>query len=71
MGDGGSITHSMVGKMDVLVADVKELRDHISDFDDFLRPLRNYAYWEPHCFLTSRCASRCGRCSTGSDGVDT
>ena len=26
------------------------LRDHISDFDDFFRPFRNYLYWEPHCY---------------------
>jgi len=26
-----------------------ELRDHIANFDDFFRPLRNYLYWEPHC----------------------
>jgi len=30
--------------------DVNELRDHMADFDDFFRPLRNYFYWEPHCF---------------------
>ena len=28
----------------------EELRDHIADFDDFFRPIRNYLYWEPHCF---------------------
>ncbi len=27
-----------------------DLRDHIADFDDFFRPLRNYFYWEPHCY---------------------
>ncbi|MUL65712.1 hypothetical protein BOO86_14635 [Mycobacterium sp. CBMA 234] len=27
-----------------------ELRDQIADFDDFFRPLRNYFYWEPHCY---------------------
>ena len=26
------------------------LRDKIATFDDFFRPLRNYFYWEPHCF---------------------
>lgn len=32
------------------VATVDELRDKIANFDDFFRPLRNYFYWEPHCF---------------------
>ena len=32
------------------VVTVSELRDKIANFDDFLRPLRNYFYWEPHCF---------------------
>jgi putative drug exporter of the RND superfamily len=32
------------------VATVQELRDKIANFDDFFRPLRNYFYWEPHCF---------------------
>ncbi|MEE6164620.1 MULTISPECIES: MMPL/RND family transporter [unclassified Mycolicibacterium] len=28
----------------------EETRDHLADFDDFFRPMRNYFYWEPHCF---------------------
>lgn len=32
------------------VATVEDLRDKIANFDDFFRPLRNYFYWEPHCF---------------------
>ncbi|TXI39593.1 MAG: MMPL family transporter, partial [Mycobacterium sp.] len=44
------VTHSMVGKTQQMVADTLELRDHIADFDDFFRPMRNYFYWEPHCF---------------------
>jgi putative drug exporter of the RND superfamily len=43
-------THDMVGQMHGMVADVEVLRDHIADFDDFFRPLRNYFYWEPHCY---------------------
>ncbi|GJJ16356.1 MMPL/RND family transporter [Mycolicibacterium mageritense] len=70
MQEMSSITHSMVGKMDVMVADVKELRDHISDFDDFLRPLRNYLYWEPHCFDIPVCQSM-RSVFDGLDGVDT
>jgi RND superfamily putative drug exporter len=34
-----------------------EIRDHIADFDDFWRPIRNYFYWEPHCFDIPICWS--------------
>ncbi|WP_308124068.1 MMPL/RND family transporter [Mycolicibacterium xanthum] len=43
-------THQMVEKTKNMTLDVIELRDHIADFDDFFRPIRNYFYWEPHCF---------------------
>lgn len=33
------------------------LRDKIANFDDFFRPMRNYFYWEPHCFNIPACAS--------------
>jgi RND superfamily putative drug exporter len=36
---------------------VKELRDKVANFDDFFRPLRNYFYWEPHCFDIPMCAA--------------
>ena len=39
------------------VATVNDLRDKIADFDDFFRPLRNYFYWEPHCFDIPVCAA--------------
>ena len=48
-------THSMVTKMQDMTLDVVELRDNIADFDDFLRPVRNYFYWEPHCFDIPGC----------------
>jgi RND superfamily putative drug exporter len=44
------VTHGMVTQMKGMVVDIAELRDHISDFDDFFRPIRNYFYWEPHCY---------------------
>ena len=50
-------THRMVGKTHDLQAMTEELRDHIADFDDFYRPLRNYLYWEPHCFDIPICWS--------------
>ncbi|MFM9034704.1 MAG: RND family transporter, partial [Mycobacterium sp.] len=36
---------------------VKELRDKVANFDDFFRPIRNYFYWEPHCFDIPLCAA--------------
>ena len=39
------------------VATAKDLRDKIANFDDFFRPLRNYFYWEPHCFDIPVCAA--------------
>lgn len=32
------------------VAIAEDLRSKIANFDDFFRPVRNYFYWEPHCF---------------------
>jgi RND superfamily putative drug exporter len=52
-----STTHDLVGATKQIQADTNELRDHIADFDDFLRPIRNYLYWEPHCFDIPVCWS--------------
>lgn len=43
-------THRMVGDMVEMKVTLDEMRDHLADFDDFTRPLRNYLYWEPHCY---------------------
>jgi putative drug exporter of the RND superfamily len=43
-------THQMVTQMKGMVVDIAELRDNIAAFDDFFRPMRNYFYWEPHCY---------------------
>ena len=50
-------THSMVVQTHDLQAVTEEFRDHIADFDDFWRPIRNYLYWEPHCFDIPICWS--------------
>ncbi|MDT5283982.1 MAG: putative drug exporter of the superfamily, partial [Mycobacterium sp.] len=63
-------THGMVAKMHGMTVDIQELRDHIADFDDFFRPLRNYFYWEPHCFDIPVCWSIRSVFDT-LDGVDT
>ena len=39
------------------VATVRELREKVANFDDFIRPLRNYFYWEPHCYDIPVCAA--------------
>jgi RND superfamily putative drug exporter len=56
--------------MHVMVADVAELRDHISDFDDFFRPIRNYLYWEPHCYDIPMCQAM-RSVFDALDGIDT
>jgi putative drug exporter of the RND superfamily len=43
-------THITRESAEQLKALTEEARDHLADFDDFFRPLRNYFYWEPHCF---------------------
>ncbi|AGB22229.1 Transport protein [Mycobacterium sp. JS623] len=50
-------THEQTQAFHQTVATVNELRDKIANFDDFFRPLRNYFYWEPHCFDIPSCAA--------------
>jgi RND superfamily putative drug exporter len=49
--------HSMVKSTHEMADITEELRDHIADFEDFFRPIRNYLYWEPHCFDIPLCWS--------------
>lgn len=42
-------THLALGSTQDMQQTTASLRDHIADFDDFFRPIRNYFYWEPHC----------------------
>ena len=63
-------THSMVTKMKDMTLDVTEMRDNIANFDDFFRPLRNYFYWEPHCFNIPVCHAMRSIFDT-LDGIDT
>jgi RND superfamily putative drug exporter len=51
------VTASMAAKMKNTSLDINELRDNMANFDDFFRPLRNYLYWEPHCFDIPMCQS--------------
>jgi putative drug exporter of the RND superfamily len=50
-------THHMAGETHELMEINDELRDHIADFDDFWRPIRNYFYWEKHCYDIPICWS--------------
>jgi RND superfamily putative drug exporter len=53
-----------------MTIDIAELRDNIANFDDFFRPLRNFLYWEPHCYDIPVCWSIRSVFDT-LDGVDT
>ncbi|MCB0928021.1 MAG: RND family transporter [Mycobacterium sp.] len=70
MKEMADVTHRMTGTTVELVKTTNELRDHIADFDDFWRPLRNYLYWEPHCFDIPICWS-IRSVFDALDGVDT
>lgn len=48
-------THHMAGVMQDMQTTLDEMRDHLADFDDFARPLRNYWYWEQNCFNIPAC----------------
>jgi putative drug exporter of the RND superfamily len=62
-------THRMLDNMKEMKATTDEMRDHFADFDDFFRPLRNYFYWEPHCYDIPICSSM-RSLFDGLDGVD-
>ncbi|WP_431230960.1 RND family transporter [Mycolicibacterium psychrotolerans] len=49
--------HQMVKSTHEMADITMQLRDHIADFEDFFRPIRNYLYWEPHCFDIPLCWS--------------
>ncbi|ETZ29901.1 MMPL family protein [Mycobacterium intracellulare MIN_061107_1834] len=40
------ITHDTIEKTKEMAEVIYDLRGHVSDFEDFFRPLRNYFYWE-------------------------
>ncbi|BBZ01783.1 transporter [Mycolicibacterium chitae] len=48
-------TKSMFGHTTEMQEILEELRGSISLFDDFFRPIRNYFYWEPHCYNIPVC----------------
>ncbi|HEU4362025.1 MAG TPA: RND family transporter [Mycobacterium sp.] len=62
-------THRTVIDAHEMQGIVYAMRDGIADFEDFWRPLRNYFYWEPHCFDIPMCWSFRSIWDT-MDGVD-
>jgi RND superfamily putative drug exporter len=44
------VTKNMAEKFADTSAHTNDIRDSLANFDDFFRPLRNYFYWEPHCY---------------------
>ena len=48
-------THEQVAAFHKTVEVASDLRDKIANFDDQFRPLRNYFYWEPHCYDIPLC----------------
>jgi putative drug exporter of the RND superfamily len=48
-------THDETQNFHATLDTINQLRDQIANFDDFFRPLRNYFYWEPHCFDIPMC----------------
>jgi RND superfamily putative drug exporter len=51
------LTQDSAVKSQALLETTEKLRDNIANFDDQFRPLRNYFYWEPHCFDIPLCAA--------------
>ena len=51
------ITDDTTARTQELAKITDELRDRVAEFDDYFRPIRNYFYWEPHCFDIPSCWS--------------
>ncbi|CQD22878.1 mmpL4_2 [Mycobacterium europaeum] len=51
------ITHDTIAKTKEMKVIIGELSQHMSDFEDFFRPLRSYFYWERHCYDIPICWS--------------
>jgi putative drug exporter of the RND superfamily len=63
-------THAMVLKTKQMTLDINDIRDNISAFDDFFRPIRSYFYWEKHCYDIPGCYAFRSIFDT-LDGIDT
>ncbi|WP_374026235.1 RND family transporter [Mycobacterium sp. HNNTM2301] len=65
-----ALTHDSIAKTHEMFAVVSDLRDDLSNFEDFFRPIRSYFYWERHCYDIPICFSLRSIFDT-LDGVDT
>ncbi len=45
-----AVTHNMAINSHEMQDLTNQIRDQIANFEDFLRPIRSYLYWEPHCY---------------------
>ena len=48
-------THSEAQSFHDTIGTIKDLRDKLANFDDFIRPIRSYFYWERHCYDIPAC----------------
>ena len=48
-------THSEAQSFHDTIGTIKDLRDKLANFDDFIRPIRSYFYWEKHCYDIPAC----------------
>jgi putative drug exporter of the RND superfamily len=48
-------THDETQKFHETLALLTDLRDKLANFDDFMRPLHSYFYWEKHCYDIPAC----------------
>ncbi|MDH6243498.1 RND family transporter [Mycobacterium sp. OTB74] len=49
--------HSTVLTLEDMQQVTEDMRDAVANLDDFMRPLRAYFYWEPHCYDIPVCWS--------------
>lgn len=61
--------HAMTTETHEVQEITTKLRDHIATLDDFFRPIRNYLFWEPHCYNIPLCWSVRSLFDT-IDGID-
>jgi RND superfamily putative drug exporter len=47
--------HNTVVTMEDMQQVTDQMNSEVANLDDFMRPLRNYFYWEPHCFDIPAC----------------
>ncbi|WP_445166442.1 MMPL/RND family transporter [Mycolicibacterium sp. Dal123E01] len=52
-----SVTHDSFVTTSEMATVIELLRNSAADFDDFFRPIRNYLYWEPHCYDIPLCVA--------------